>query len=465
MQLVLIIAIGLAALASDDVVRASLASLHIASTSVAVFVACATPLCTALCMAMLVRKTIRALDHGRASAFQHAVRWRDAAPWIGLGATAFVLYGTPLALALPEHPSLRWILPVIAVGIPLCVAIGVLATWYPLERRMYEATIVRQLDEGLALQPFLTRTAYVAARLRLTVVLTLAPIGIPMCIGAIVAEVMERIEPGSGRGSMDIATLSSAVLLFMAAPLLVRGALGLRVLEPGALRARLDQLASDAGAPIRAIYVWPTGGLVANAMVLGVIPGTRAVILTDRLIERLRDDELDAVMAHELGHVRRRHLLWFIVVIIAAFTFGGLIMEPLWPLFGAVQVESAFDATRILLSAGGAFAVGLWIFGWASRRFERQADAFAVQLLSGRTGAVAATPQAISSVVQALLGVCRSTGASPSRHSWRHGSIASRVDALEAMEGVELSRFPIDRTVRAIKLASLVVALAGLLAP
>ena len=39
------------------------------------------------------------------------------------------------------------------------------------------------------------------------------------------------------------------------------------------------------------------------------------------------------------------------------------------------------------------------------------------------------------------------------------------VDALEAMEGVELSRFPIDRTVRAIKLASLVVALAALLAP
>ncbi|MSR40522.1 MAG: hypothetical protein EXS10_01265 [Phycisphaerales bacterium] len=463
MQLVLIIAIGLAALASDAGLHGGLESMQVLSTTWALSLAIAAPVVTTVLLSLLVRKTLRAFDRGGAHAYARAVRLREIAPWIGLGASALLLYGSPFVAQLPEGTTRRWLLPLVCVGIPLFTAIGALAAWYPLEQRFLASTLIRRLDEGSALQPFLSRGAYVAARLRLTVLLTLAPIGIPMCIGALVAECIERVEPGTGQTSMDIATVASAVLLFMLAPLLVRGALGLRVLEQGALRMRLDQIAMDAGAAIRAIYIWPTGGLVANAMVLGVIPGTRAVILTDRLVESLRDDELDAVVAHEIGHIKRRHLLWFIVVIIASFTLGGFIVEPLWWMSVEASQDESLAGMRDVISIGAAFALGLWIFGFASRRFERQADAFAVQLLSTRQGASEATPEAIASVVGALQMVCKASGVAETRHSWRHGSIRSRTDALRSLHGIDLHRFPIDRTANTLKLASIIIALLNVL--
>ena len=51
------------------------------------------------------------------------------------------------------------------------------------------------------------------------------------------------------------------------------------------------------------------GRKVANAAQMGMLPGLRYVLLTDYLIDHLDRDELDAVVAHELGHARQHHLL------------------------------------------------------------------------------------------------------------------------------------------------------------
>jgi Zn-dependent protease with chaperone function len=78
----------------------------------------------------------------------------------------------------------------------------------------------------------------------------------------------------------------------------------------------------------------------ANALVIGLVGRGRYVILTDYLIDRFAEDEVDAVVAHELGHARKHHLLlklgaWFATLLVlgalnvAIIALGGEV-DPVW---------------------------------------------------------------------------------------------------------------------------------------
>ena len=97
-------------------------------------------------------------------------------------------------------------------------------------------------------------------------------------------------------------------------------------------------------------------------------------------------------------------------------------------------------------------------FGWVSRRFERQADAFAATSLSrdpeDRPLPVV-SEAGIDAMGSALMDVSGSSGVPSRRFSWRHGSIDSRIRHLRSLAGVEIGSVPIDRTVRRINALSL----------
>ena len=54
---------------------------------------------------------------------------------------------------------------------------------------------------------------------------------------------------------------------------------------------------------------------------MGVLPWMRYVLLSDVLLERM-SDEIEAVFAHELGHVVHRHMTWYIIF----FGMAGLLV-------------------------------------------------------------------------------------------------------------------------------------------
>ena len=58
-------------------------------------------------------------------------------------------------------------------------------------------------------------------------------------------------------------------------------------------------------------------GGMANAMVVGVLPWLRYVVFTDRLLEEFTADEVEAVFGHEVGHVKHRHMLYYLAFLIA----------------------------------------------------------------------------------------------------------------------------------------------------
>ncbi len=94
-------------------------------------------------------------------------------------------------------------------------------------------------------------------------------------------------------------------------------------LQDEQLKLRLVQLGERAGARVRGVYKWRLSekSTKANAALTG-LGSTRRIILADTLIDNYSADEIEAVLAHELGHHVHRHILKGIAMQ-AAVTFVG----------------------------------------------------------------------------------------------------------------------------------------------
>lgn len=186
----------------------------------------------------------------------------------------------------------------------------------------------------------------------------------------------------------QLATAFAGLGLALFLPLVVRPLLGLKRLPAGPTRDRLEATARRLGVRFTDFLLWPTRGMMANAMVIGILPWPRYVIFTDRLLEGLEPDELDAVFGHEAGHARYGHLpyyMLFLAVSGGAVTGLALLVGELLVLCG-VHLEppewfGAFAALPPLAVLGMYLFV---VFGWLSRVCERQADIF-----GSRTGSCA----------------------------------------------------------------------------
>ncbi len=81
------------------------------------------------------------------------------------------------------------------------------------------------------------------------------------------------------------------------------------------LRRRLTLLSEHAGTRVRGVYRWKLSekSKKANAALTG-LGSTRRIILADTLLDNYAPEEIEAVLAHELGHHVHRHILKSIVV-------------------------------------------------------------------------------------------------------------------------------------------------------
>jgi STE24 endopeptidase len=81
------------------------------------------------------------------------------------------------------------------------------------------------------------------------------------------------------------------------------------------LKARLVRLGERAGTRVRGVYEWKLSekSKKANAALTG-LGSTRRIILADTLLQNYNNDEIEAVLAHELGHHVHGHMLKMIIV-------------------------------------------------------------------------------------------------------------------------------------------------------
>ena len=204
-------------------------------------------------------------------------------------------------------------------------------------------------------------------------------------------------------------------------------------LENEELKARLVRLGERAGTRVRGVYQWKLSekSKKANAALTG-LGSTRRIILADTLLANYSTDEIEAVLAHELGHHVHRHIFKSILVQ-AGITFVGF-WAANWVLHYTMDRLHVFETLSdfanlplLLLVVTVLSFLVLPLLNAYSRYNERQADRYAFQSIA----TVAPFISAMNKLAEQIL-----AEHSPSQlvewffHS--HPAISRRVAAAEA---------------------------------
>jgi STE24 endopeptidase len=154
-------------------------------------------------------------------------------------------------------------------------------------------------------------------------------------------------------------------------------------LQNDELKSRLVRLSERAGTRVRGVYKWNLSekSKKANAALTG-LGNTRRIILADTLLDNYSPDEIEAVLAHELGHHVHKHILKSILVQ-AGITLAGF-WAANWVLHYAMERWHIFETLSdfanlpllVLVSTVLSFLL-LPAINAFSRYNERQADRYA----------------------------------------------------------------------------------------
>jgi len=157
----------------------------------------------------------------------------------------------------------------------------------------------------------------------------------------------------------------------------------------GELKDRLFALADQIGTHVQGIYVWHLGDKTskANAAVTGW-GRTRRIIISDTLIESNSPEEIEVVMAHELGH----HVRWDVwkmmfvstILIFVSFFVIDLAMNAWIDSLGLRGISDIAGLPLVLIVGAGVSLVALPVSNWLSRRAESAADLYALNLTGMR---------------------------------------------------------------------------------
>jgi tetratricopeptide (TPR) repeat protein len=159
------------------------------------------------------------------------------------------------------------------------------------------------------------------------------------------------------------------------------------------------------------------------------------LLITPKLIEILNPAELQAVVAHEAGHIRYHHFLFYMLLFISYLLLMLGLSEPLAALlnYGLYKLAEYPWGADLLWAAGGSYwkvVLSLpmllllllylrYVLGFFMRHFERQADLHALDFMHDP-----------APLANALNHIARVAGINPRQPSWHHFSIAQRVQAL-----------------------------------
>jgi STE24 endopeptidase len=176
------------------------------------------------------------------------------------------------------------------------------------------------------------------------------------------------------------------LILFLFNGVFVRLFNKLTLLEEGSLKTKIDALASQLGFEVKRIYVMDGSkrSTKLNAFFSG-LGKTKEVVLFDTLIEKSTEDQILAVLAHELGHATHKDTLKLLVQQLFVI---GIYVSVLGFILSTLELHTAFQLSNvhfgfsiilmaILLSPINTL-IGL-VSNYISRAFEYKADAFAAK--------------------------------------------------------------------------------------
>jgi Zn-dependent protease with chaperone function len=225
------------------------------------------------------------------------------------------------------------------------------------------------------------------------------------------------------------------VFLALFFPPLVRRLWNCRPMEPGPLRTEIEEFFRKQNFSSQILY-WPLfEGQVLTAGIMGFVPRFRYLLVTPGLLSVLDKEELESVLAHEIGHVKKFHLILYVSLFLGFSLLAGSLAEPLpYVLLGSdwfyrllALLPVAPDS--LLAFLGGFLVLAMMIlyfrflFGWFIRNFERQADLYVFKAQG--------TSQPL---ICAFEKIAMMSGNIRDQKSWHHFGIGERIDFLKKCE-------------------------------
>jgi len=219
-------------------------------------------------------------------------------------------------------------------------------------------------------------------------------------------------------------------------PLLIQKFWRCKPLEDGYDRKRITELCQRADLEYADILYWPIfGGKMITAGVMGLIKKFRYILVTPSLLQMLDPPEVDAVIAHEIGHIKKKHLLFYLAffvgyMLLSYVVFDLIIFAIIYakPVYWLIN-KSGFSQTTVISGISSVVIISLFliyfrfIFGFFMRNFERQADTYVYALFDS------AQP-----LISTLEKIAATSGQSADKPNWHHFSIQQRVDYLRKCE-------------------------------
>ncbi|XCN74075.1 MAG: M48 family metalloprotease [Candidatus Electrothrix aestuarii] len=206
-------------------------------------------------------------------------------------------------------------------------------------------------------------------------------------------------------------------------------------MEPGPLRSAIERFFRRQNFSSQILY-WPLfEGKMVTAGVMGIIPRFRYLLLTPALLDALGQDELEAVLAHEIGHVKRYHLVLYIFLFLGFSLLAEAMAEPLRllllnnDLFYRVLMWSHIPGEKLLTFFEAILLFSLmllyfrFLFGYFIRNFERQADLYVFK-----------AQQTAFPLIRSFEKIAAMSGNIRDKKNWHHFGIGERIDFLEKCE-------------------------------
>ncbi len=201
---------------------------------------------------------------------------------------------------------------------------------------------------------------------------------------------------------------------------------------------------------INKIYILKDlGKKVYTAGILGFLPPFRYLFFSQPLLDILSQEEILGVVTHEIGHLKKKHNLWlllllfnlpFFILIFLLFVFfiGNQFYPQFYLMFKNFSKEkSIFFALFLIFSS---YIYLRYIFAFFLRQFEREADLYSFYTLN--------SPQPI---ISALFKIGKITG-QLHKKSWHHYGIVERINFLNRVSFEKKEFLKIKKRLRIIKM-------------
>ena len=224
----------------------------------------------------------------------------------------------------------------------------------------------------------------------------------------------------------------SITLLMVVMPKFIQFWWGCKPLVSSEKGQQLDLFLKRMRFKYRTLLTWPIfEGRMMTAGIMGIVPRYRYILVTDSLLETLSLEELKAVLAHEIGHAKYRHLLFYILFFVGfmVLSFGlsdlFISLAFLHPhILDMVSGDDSRSISLFYLIMSVPMLVTLLIYfryvmGFFMRNFERQADLYSSVAMG--------TPML---TIGSLEKIAFFSGKSRDIPNWHHFSVKQRVDCL-----------------------------------